>query len=170
MFCFVLKSWSTKDYPIQSAVNNQWRTCIFKSDGSGQIFTSYSRSISEDLVITLLPQATGGASGVVATVGEAGSVCCCWGVGVDGRLMAGSSSSFWELTADWSSIVSLTVCTGWAFSSLKTRKQQTHAVKTKWNTDTNAHGFLLTLLANQKQPRFKHLFPARQQTRLYVCV
>lgn len=154
-------SFFKSEYLTQSAVNKQWRvTLIFKSD----VFTSYSRSISEDLAITLLPQATGGGSGVMATVGEAGSVFCCWGVGVDGRLMTGSSSSFWELTADWSSIVSLMVVIGWVFSSLKTRKQQTHAVKTRWNTD-----FLLILLANQKQTRF-HVNLICQQDNTLDCM
>lgn len=95
-----------------------------------EMFTTYSGSISVVLAMTLVPQATGGGSGVVATVGEAGSVCCCcWGVAVDGRLMAGSSSSFWESAVDWSSIVSLKLGPSGDDFSLKT-ETETHQINT----------------------------------------
>lgn len=60
--------------------------------------TSYSASGSEGLAIVLVPLAIGTGSGVVATVGEAGSVCCCTGggfgaggMGVGGEMGADSS-------------------------------------------------------------------------------
>lgn len=89
--------------------------------------------MAEVLAMAVLPQATGGGSGVVATVGEAGSVCCCcWGVAVDGRLMTDSSSSFWESAADWSSIVSLKLGpSGDVF--LKTEKQTVNKTHRKYS-------------------------------------
>ncbi len=142
---------------------NQIRAIIFTSDPSVQIFTSYSRSLSEDLVITLLPQATGGSSGVVATVGEAGSVCCCWGVGVDGRLTA-DSSSFWEPTADWSSIMSLMVIPSWAFSSLTTKRHTN--TKVKYRHKHTGSQRIFTHIARETSLS-KHFF---QQDNRLVCV
>lgn len=47
--------------------------------------TSYSASVSVDFGEVLSPSPIGTGSGVVATVGDAGSVgcccCCCWGIG-----------------------------------------------------------------------------------------
>lgn len=84
-------------------------------------FTWYSISLG----VACSPLATG--SGVTATVGEAGSVCCCEGGGAG---LAGSSS-FWKSASDRSSIMLISAS---RYARLSACEWRTEASVNSWAT------------------------------------